>query len=188
MRLGWTTDAAVVVYVPAPAPIVVVFTQDQTLFITYFAFVAAVILLAAGFHLIRERREICTAFRAPLEAIGTRLRGRSAWIALGQVWMAVTFFQVVFYYLVIAAGINPSSPVNPTPQSAGFWLYELLNAGVYEEFAFRILLIGLPMAIGSVVLRTIDVNRGGAESGPGAAARHIAGARRSLIRGGRLPA
>src|SRR2546425_7460931 len=101
--------------------------------------------------------------------------------------MAVTFFQVVFYYLVIAAGINPSSPVNPTPQSAWFWLYELLNAGVYEEFAFRILLIGLPMAIGSVVLRIIEVNRGGTGSGPGAAGRHIGGAWRYLIGGGGLP-
>src|SRR2546422_3090987 len=86
MRLGWTTDAAVVVYVPAPAPIVVVFTQDQTLFITYFAFVAAVILLAAGFHLIRERREIWTAFRAPLEAIGRGSRAEapgSPWARFG---------------------------------------------------------------------------------------------------------
>src|SRR5438093_939892 len=124
-----------------------------------------------------------TAIRAPLEAIGTRLKSRSAWIALAQVWMAVTFFQVVFYYLVIAGGINPSSPVNPTPQSAWFWLYELLNAGVYEEFAFRILLIGLPMALGSVVLRIIEVNRGGTANGPGAAGRHVGGAWRYLIGG-----
>src|SRR2546428_1076505 len=185
VRLAWTTDAAVVVYLPSPAPFVLFFTQDKTLFISYFAFLAAVIFLAAGYHLIRERREAWNAFRAPLEAIGTRLKSRSAWIALGQVWMAVTFFQVVFYYLVIAAGINPSSPVNPTPQSAWFWLYELLNAGVYEEFAFRILLIGLPMAIGSVVLRIIEVNRGGTGSGPGAAGRHIGGAWRYLIGGGR---
>src|SRR2546428_432922 len=183
VRLAWTTDAAVVVYLPSPAPFVLFFTQDKTLFISYFAFLAAVIFLAAGYHLIRERREAWNAFRAPLEAIGTRLKSRSAWIALGQVWMAVTFFQVVFYYLVIAAGINPSSPVNPTPQSAWFWLYELLNAGVYEEFAFRILLIGLPMAIGSVVLRIIEVNRGGTGSGPGAAGRHIGGAWRDLIGG-----
>src|SRR5436309_1765493 len=172
VRLGWTTDAAVVVYLPSPAPFVVFFTQDKTLFISYFAFLAAVIFLAAGYHLIRERRETWNAVRAPLEAIGTRLKSRSAWIALAQVWMAVTFFQVVFYYLVIAGGINPSSPVNPTPQSAWFWLYELLNAGVYEEFAFRILLIGLPMALGSAVLRIIDVNRGGTANGPGAAGRH----------------
>ena len=183
VRLAWTTDAAVVVYLPAPAPLVVFFTQDKTLFISYFAFLAAVIFLASGYHLFRERRETWNAFRAPLEAIGTRLKSRSAWIALGQVWMAVTFFQVVFYYLVIAAGINPSSPVNPTPATAWFWLYELLNAGVYEEFAFRILLIGLPMALGSVVLRIIDVNRGGTGSGPGAAGRHIAGAWRYLIGG-----
>src|SRR5438093_274889 len=183
MRLGWTTDAAVVVYVPAPAPIVVVFTQDQALFITYFAFIAAVILFAAGFHLVRERREIWTAFRAPLEAIGTRLKSRSAWIALGQVWMAVTFFQVLFLYLVLAAGINPSSPVNPTPRTAWFWLFELANAGVYEEFAFRLLLIGLPMAIGSVALRILEVNRHGVAGGPGAAGRYIAGAWRYLLGG-----
>src|SRR5437667_447433 len=85
MRLGWTTDAAVVVYVPAPAPIVVVFTQDQALFITY--------------------------------------------------------------------------------------------------FAFRLLLIGLPMAIGSVALRILEVNRHGVAGGPGAAGRYIAGAWRYLLGG-----
>src|SRR5712692_6596897 len=183
VRLAWTTDAAVVVYLPAPAPLVLFFTQDQTLFITYFAFIAAVIFLAAGYHLIRERREMWSAFRAPLEAIGTRLKSRSAWIALGQVWMAVTFFQVVFFYLVLASGINPSSPVNPTPPTAWFWLFELANAGVYEEFAFRLLLIGLPMAIGSVALRILEVRRHGVAGGPGATGRYIAGAWRYLLGG-----
>src|SRR2546428_8119163 len=42
------------------------------------------------------------------------------------------------------------------------------------------------MALGSVVLRIIDVNRGGTGSGPGAAGRHIAGAWRYLI-GGAVP-
>src|SRR5881409_559548 len=183
VRLAWTTDAAVVVYLPSPAPFVLFFTQDKTLFISYFAFLAAVILLAAGYHLIRERRETWNAFRAPLEAIGTRLKSRSAWIALGQVWMAVTFFQVVFYYLVIAADINPSSPVQPTLQTGWYWLYALANAGVYEEFAFRLLLIGLPMAIGSVALRVLEVNRHGVAGGPGAAGRYIAGAWRYLVGG-----
>ena len=183
VRLAWTTDAAVVVYIPAPAPIVILFTQDQTLFIAYFAFIAAVILLVAGYHLVRERREVWTAFRAPLEAIGTRLKSRSAWIALGQVWMAATFFQVVFFYLVLAAGISPSSPVQPTLQTGWYWLYALANAGVYEEFAFRLLLIGLPMAIGSVALRVLEVNRHGVAGGPGAAGRYIAGAWRYLVGG-----
>src|SRR3989442_64238 len=76
-RLGGPTDAPGVRYVPPPAPIGVGFTLDQTLFITYVAFIAALILFAAGFHLVRERREIWPAFRAPLEAIGTRLKSRS---------------------------------------------------------------------------------------------------------------
>ena len=43
--------------------------QDEVverLFIAYFAFIVSVIFLAAGYHLIRERREAWTAFRAPL--------------------------------------------------------------------------------------------------------------------------
>src|SRR3989449_427846 len=111
------------------------------------------------------------------------LKIRSAWIALGQVWMAATFFQVVFFYLVLAAGISPSSPVQPTLQTGWYWLYALANAGVYEEFAFRLLLIGLPMAIGSVALRVLEVNRHGVAGGPGAAGRYIAGAWRYLVGG-----
>src|SRR2546422_1291243 len=94
VRLAWTTDAAVVVYVPAPAPIVILFTQDQTLFIAYFAFIAAVILLVAGYHLVRERRGGWTAFPAPLGAVGARLKSRSAWVPPGPAWVAGTVFPL----------------------------------------------------------------------------------------------
>src|SRR5207253_2734104 len=47
----------------------------------------------------------------------------------------------------------------------------------------RLLLIGLPMAVGSVVLRIMDVNRGAAGNGPGSAGRYIGGAWRYLIGG-----
>src|SRR5207245_3834662 len=40
-----------------------------------------------------------------------------------------------------------------------------------------------PRAVGCVVLRIIEVNRGGTGSGPGAAGRHIGGAWRYLIGG-----
>src|SRR2546426_837037 len=105
VRLAWTTDAAVVVYIPAPAPIVILFTQDQTLFIAYFAFIAAVILLVAGYHLVRERREGWTPLSAPPEAIGAPLNSRSPGIAPGQGGMAATFFQVVFFFLLRPAGL-----------------------------------------------------------------------------------
>src|SRR2546427_148094 len=104
-------------------------------------------------------------------------------IAVGQVWMAVTFFQVALISLLTLAGIEPTSPINLTPQNAWVLLFELANAGVYEEIIFRLVLIGVPMALGSVVLRIMDVNRGATGNGSGSAGRYIAGAWRYLIGG-----
>ncbi len=183
VRLAWTTDAGVVIYIPAPSPFVVVRSQDRTVFTTYYGFLVGAILLAGGYYLARDRKDGWAAFRAPLEAIGRRLKSRSAWIAVAQVWMAITFFQLAVIYLLILFGYEPTNPINITPQNAWVFLYEFANAGVYEEFAFRLLLIGLPMALGSLIVRIIEVNRGTAGNGPGSAARHIAGAWRYLIGG-----
>src|SRR6267143_1410030 len=184
VRLAWTTDAAVVLYVPIPLPYVVIISQDKTLFLSYYGLIAAATFLIGAYYAVGERKETWRAFKAPIESIRTRLRSRSAWIAIGQVWMAVTFVQVALIYLVTLAGIEPTSPISaPTPQTAWVLLFELANAGVYEEIIFRLLLIGLPMALGSVVLRIMDVNRGAAGNGPGSAGRHIAGAWRYLIGG-----
>ncbi len=184
IRLAWTTDAAVFFYVPLPAPVVLFVTQDKSFFIAYYGLVVAAILLAAGYHVIRERKEEWTAIRAPLQSIGTRLRSRSAWIAIAQVWMAITTFQIAVILLLPLVGIEPSSPIDITQANAWVFLVDLANAGVYEELAFRVLLIGLPMALGSALLRVMEVNRGGGSwDGRGSAGRHIAGAWRYLVGG-----
>jgi len=184
VRLSWTTDAVVFFYVPAPFPAVFFVSQEKSLFLSYYAFLITVTLLAGAYHAIRERVLTLNAFRAPLAAIGPRLRTRSAWIAVAQTWMAVTFFQVVFILLVSYLGIEPTSPIVIDSTNVWVFLFELANAGVYEEIAFRVLLVGVPMAIGSLILRTMDVNRaGGRWDGPGSAGRHIAGAWRYLLGG-----
>src|SRR5207247_1726783 len=182
-RLAWTTDAAVVLYIPVPLPYVVILSQDKTFFLSYYGLIAAAIFLVGTYHAVRERKETSRAFKAPIESIGTRLRSRSAWIAIAQVWLAGTFFQVSLIYLLTPAGLEPTSPINLAPQNAWVLLFELANAGVYEEVIFRLLLIGLPMAVGSVVLRIMDVNRGATGNGPGSAGRYIGGAWRYLIGG-----
>ena len=184
VRIAWTTDAAIVLYVPVPLPYVVIVSQNKSLFLSYYGLITAAIFLIGAYFVVRERKETWRAFKAPLESIGTRLRSRSAWLAVAQVWMAVTFFQVALIYLITLAGIEPTSPIQPpTPQTAWVLLFELANAGVYEEIIFRLLLIGLPMALGSVVLRIMEVNRGATGNGPGSAGRYIAGAWRYLIGG-----
>src|SRR5437879_4192543 len=139
--------------------------------------------LAACYHLIRERKVAWDSFKAPLEAIGKRLKSRSAWIAIAQVWMAVTCFQIIVYYLVVLAGFNPTSPINITNTNAWVWLFGFANAGVYEELTFRLLLIGVPMALGSLIVRITAVRRGASGHEPGSTVRHTDGARRYVLGG-----
>ena len=183
VRLTWTTDAGVVLYVPAPLPLVVFVSQDKTVFLSYYALIAAAIFLFGGFYAVRDRRETLRVLKAPIEAIGTRLRSRSAWIAIGQVWMAVTFFQVAVIFVLGLIGFEPTTPINITQDNAWVFLFDLANAGVYEELVFRLLLIGLPMAIGSAIVRIIEVSRSSGGNGTGSAGRYIAGAWRYLFGG-----
>ncbi len=183
IRLRWTTDASVFLYLPLPAPIVVYRTQNMALFLAYYGLIVLAILVAGGYYASAERRPTWEAIRAPLQSIGTRLRSGSAWIAIAQVWMAVTFFQLAFILVIELAGINPTNPINETLDNAWVFLFELANAGVYEELAFRVLLIGLPMALGSIALRIMEMNRGGAEHPPGFAGRHVVGSLRYLLGG-----
>ncbi len=183
IRLAWTTDSFVYLFVPLPNVVVVYISQDRTVFYGTYAFLVASILLAAVYYLVRERKLLWQAFTAPLQNVGTRLRSRSAWIAVAQVWMAVTFFQLAFILLAEIAGVNTASPIGITFANAWTSLFDLAAASVREEFAFRILLIGVPMAIGSVALRLIEINRAGRWNGLGSAGRHVAGSLRYLIGG-----
>ena len=185
IRLLWKTDAAVFLFYPTPTPQTDYFlvTQDKNVFTAYYGFLVAAIVLAAGYHLIRERKVAWDSFKAPLEAIGKRLKSRSAWIAIAQVWMAVTCFQIIVYYLVVLAGFNPTSPINITNTNAWVWLFGFANAGVYEELTFRLLLIGVPMALGSLIVRITEVRRGASGTEPGSTVRHIAGAWRYVLGG-----
>jgi hypothetical protein len=183
VRLSWTTDAGVVFYIPAPAPFILFVSQDPALFLSYYGLLFAGVFLIGGYLLVRERRELWNAFRAPIDRIGTRLRARSAWIAVAQVWMAITFVQVAIILLLDALGFGTPTPITIGPDNAWVALYELLNAGVYEEIAFRFLLLGVPMAVGSAIVRILEVNRGTTGQVPVPAGRYIAKSWRYLFGG-----
>src|SRR5207237_417317 len=129
VRLTWTTDAGVVLYVPAPLPLVVFVSQDKSVFLSYYALIAAAIFLFGGFYAVRDRRETLRVLKAPIEAIGTRLRSRSAWIAIGQVWMAVTFFQVAVIFVLGLIGFEPTTPINTTQDNA--WVFLVASSAIF---------------------------------------------------------
>ncbi len=150
VRLAWITDAAVFFYLPLPFPTVLFESQDPVLFLGYYGFLVAAITLACLYTTIRERKLFLSTFFAPFDRIGARLRSMSTWVAIAQTWLAVTFVQVAIILLLEAIGPPPSSPISPTTGNTWVLLFELANASVYEELVFRALLIGVPLAIGSL--------------------------------------
>ena len=153
VHLGWATDAAFYFYLPLPLPLLLYISQDPGPFLGYYAFIVVAIAAAAVWYAWRDRHLTARAFTAPLDAIGTRLRSMSGWIAVAQVWMATTFFQVALIYILLFSGYAPTSPFTQTPENAWSLLFDYSAASVFEEIAFRVFLIGLPMAVGALVWR-----------------------------------
>jgi hypothetical protein len=98
--------------------------------------------------------------RAPSRSNGT------TFVIVAQLFLAILFFDYLYYFIVETGGASPSSPNFPTE----LWknLYDFLNASVWEEIAARILLIGAPLLVilvikslaqGTFGERTLDTNK-----------------------------
>ena len=153
VHLGWVTDAVFYFYLPLPLPLLLYISQDSGQFLAYYAFIVVAIVASAVWYIWRDRKLTARAFTAPLDAIGTRLRSMSAWVAVGQVWLAGSFFQyaVIFLLTLIGAPIA-SLPLNTTPSGAWTTIFQLSAASVFEEIAFRMFLIGVPMMLAALLL------------------------------------
>ncbi len=169
VRLGWITDAAYYFYVPLPLPVLVFISQDQGGFLTYYVFLIAAIVLSGAWYTVRERKRLARAFTLPMEDIRDRLRSMSAWVAVGQVWLASTFFQYAVILLIALVGIPASSPISTSPTNAWTDIFLLTMASVYEEITFRLLLIGVPMALAALLWRAANPRPVTAPVGPAGA-------------------
>ncbi len=153
VKLGWITDAYFYLYLPLPLPYLLWYSWDQGQFLAYYGFLIGVLVLAAAWYSVRERKRIARAFTAPLDNISTRLRSMSAWVAVAQVWLAGTFFQFVVILVIEALGAPVTSPITTTPTNAWTDIFQLTAASVWEEVAFRLFLIGVPMAVAALLYR-----------------------------------
>ncbi len=183
--MEWTTNAAFYFYLPLPLPVLLYISQDPGQFIAYYLFIVAAIVAAGAWYTVRERKRLAAAFTAPLTNIGARLRSNSAWVAIAQVFLATTFFQFALIILLEVIGAPPSSPFAETPTNAWTLLFDYSAASVFEEVAFRMFLIGVPMAIGAILWRAAHPSPPAAPATPRPTSSRLWGALRYLY-GGQL--
>ena len=164
VQMAWATDAAFYFYLPLPLPVLLYLSQDQAPFLAYYGFIVAALVASGLWYTLRERKQLSRTLRAPLARIGTRLRSTSAWVSIAQVWLATTFFQAALIFLLEAVGASPSSPFVPTATNAWTLLFDYSAASVFEELAFRMFLIGVPMAAAALLYRAA---RSGLPTAPG---------------------
>ena len=159
-------------YVLAPFPVGETFDVGAETFVAYFALIAAGIVAAYVWFGIRDGRATARVLARPLTDFRARFESRSAWIATGQVFLAALFFQFAFIIVLAAGGYEPSVPdVDPTIPD-WYMYYALANASVYEEFVARWLLIGVPLVVAAIAIRTL---RGPGSVGAIALWRHLFG-------------
>ncbi len=179
--LRWATNAFLVVYAiwppmaPFPDPYV---TQNQTLFLAWFFGLIAAVVASLIILFYQDGRRTWRAILGSSQHLPAKLRARSGIIALAQ-----TFAAVAFLNFLISIVVNPESPDFLTQLPLWALLFELLNASVYEEVVFRVLLVGVPLLLGSIVLRSYAVRARRVPPGR-SPARHVLGSFRYLYGGG----
>lgn len=100
------------------------------------------------------------ALRLPLRRLSDRLRSESVIITVGQIFVAILFFDLVYFTLFLPAiGIQPESPASFRELPEWYQMYGLVEAAFTEEIAIRVVLIGAPLALGSLVIRLFQTSR-----------------------------
>jgi len=121
----------------------------------YFLLIASALILSGAWLLWNEGKE---AIKILLKC-GSRLeappkRTENSLIMVGQLFMAVLFFNFLFILVLILFGGNPESPVGDGELWEAF--YGLANASVYEELIYRVLLIGIPLLMVALIVALIS--------------------------------
>jgi hypothetical protein len=162
----------------------VVWFGDVVLLAWFFVILAA--LMVIYLHLIFfHGPPAYHSLKLPMSRVSEKVRSRSTLVHVGQVFMAVLFFQAIYLFLILpSVGITPEPP--PIVRDFPDWynLYSLVNAAVWEEVATRLLLIGVPLALGSFAVRLAQALSGSSSMERGTV-RFLAGSLGYLL-GGRV--
>ena len=133
-----------------------IFTISGTFATTvYFLLVFATVLFMYFHFTLSDGKGVVRLLTLPLSSVLARLRSKNRWTMVAQLFLALTFFQVLYVMLLNAYDVSTPAPAD---LSTAQWrvLFDLANASVYEEIVSRLALIGLPMFAGSILIRWLN--------------------------------
>lgn len=148
-------------------------------FLAWFLVLLGILVSLLAYHALRDGRSTVRAVRLPLPRVGEKARSGSGLLAVGQVFLALLFFDLVYLAIILPVGFDIQPEAPPIFQEFPSWylVYSLANAAVWEEAITRVYLVGIPMALGSFLTRALQASRG---LRPGGALRYVAGSLKHL--------
>ena len=138
-------------FVLAPFAVGERFDVAAEVFLAYFAVIVAAIVAAYVWFGYRDARPAAQAFARPIGDLRARLESKSAWISVGQVFLAAFAFQLMYILLLDATGAPPPPPSGGAAEPAWYLYYAYANAPVYEEVVTRWMFMGIPLFIVALV-------------------------------------
>jgi hypothetical protein len=132
-----------VLYFITPYPIG--FTElTGYLLLGWFAFIFVAVLASFIWLLYSSTKDTWDSIRLPITKLRERLGSTSTISMLTQLFMAVLFFNTMYYLVLALFNVEINVPVGGSGDT-GLFLLQLVNASVYEEIVTRILFIGIPL-------------------------------------------
>ncbi len=90
--------------------------------------------------------------KGAIESLVVPEKAKSGLEGVAKMFMAVSFFSLIYYLFLEAFGVSPNAPLFDE-FSTNELLYELFSASVYEELISRLLLIGAPLLLIALMFR-----------------------------------
>jgi hypothetical protein len=142
-------------FIMIPAPVGLVLLEGKAA-LAYWAFIVLMMGLALFMTFYPERHRIIKTLKASFSGLRAPSRHNDHTIfTVGQMFMAIFFFDIVYAMLIETGGADPNVPAF---EELELWenLYGFLNASVWEEIAGRVLLIGVPFLFIRVIVSIRD--------------------------------
>ncbi len=119
----------------------------------YFLLIAAAIFLSLGYQLYKDGYSFFRTGRKYIldeEIVGQEEQkeyDNNAFVLVGELFMAVLFFNIIFFIFLAIIGQSMSTPESLEDSATWELMVGLAVASVWEEVVSRILFIGVPLCI-----------------------------------------